>query len=784
MAMEVKVMKDIAKVRGKLAGGGWISLVNLGDPSKTLVAPVQPGGYVMTQDVVVTFENNNGTSMTASEESSNELEVGQYVNLVEVCMKVTGKEAHIRGKLDNDGWIPLLDMATGETCATPVQLGPYEIIYDAAVTSSIFLDSPGHGTLEKGEYVNIVEVKVLVPDVETRVGHRVRGRLADGGWISLVNMDTGEKTWAIPVPLGAYEIIHGSTKVGSDSVHSTSIAHLKPGQVVNVCETKIVTDIGRVRGRLAGGGWISLADLENGAKSWALPVLCGAYEIIHDATVSGTEQMNSPVIHTLRKGQFVQVLDYKFMEDIARLRGRIDGGGWISLVNLDNGEKTWAIPVFLGVYEIVSDAAVSRSELEVDYVIDTLTEGMYVYVEEAVVLPEIERIRGRLAGGGWISIAALESAGNKVWARHVQLGAYKLVHDVTITELENTDSPTIDTFQKGQYVNVDQVEILPDIGRVRARLQSGGWMSLANCNRGEKKWADPVPTGAYEICQDTVVTESESTGSRTVTSVFKGWFVYVSEVKVLEGVNRVRGRLDGGGWISLVNLDKSKTQWPSVVPLGAYQIIGDGTVTVSEFENDELVVVLEKGQQVDVAEIVVMEPIRRVRARLTGGGWISIANMETGEKMCIPTSKKGVMAQTNFGPVSMGTLAHNTEGDHPSQQGSEGGSGQMGSGQAGDSSGQQPRHVGFDPYIDAGARFDDMCEGGFNFAPYVDAIERLRLGGSSMNAPPGWESDWNDDVVMRIACWRADAGEPTCGLCSGDPCLYDLIEMYCKTHGQ
>ena len=78
------------------------------------------------------------------------------------------------------------------TAASDEALGGYIIVAQTAARSAnISLDSDDLGDVDQGSYVNVTEVRYVAAD------DRVRARLSDGSWISVLNTDTGRR-WATP----------------------------------------------------------------------------------------------------------------------------------------------------------------------------------------------------------------------------------------------------------------------------------------------------------------------------------------------------------------------------------------------------------------------------------------------------------------------------------------------------------------------------------------------------------------------------------------------------------
>jgi len=310
------------------------------------------------------------------------------------------------------------------------------------------------------------------------------------------------------------------------------------------------------------------------------------------------------------------------------------------------------------------------------------------------------------------------------------------------------------------HVQIVDSTIVEDIGRVRGKLASGGWISLVNLETLEQTWAVPLDLGTYELAHDTDMNISEDDTSRVHTKLYKGQFIEVQQTKVMEGVARVRGKLFGGGWISLVNFNKIEKFWHTPVKRGLYEIVGDGTVTESEIEDQITLSILEKGQVVEIVEVRHIADICRIRGRLAGGGWISLVNLATSEKMALPA----------------GLASRSSVGHSPSRRGSDP--------MAGHSNGQHMQASS------AAAPFNDEYTSSAtprrepepqDIERYTAAIERLYRTGATLNAPPGWQNTWHEDV-LSLASWRRENGERHCGLPHNDPCLYELIRMHCETH--
>lgn len=687
---EVKVMEDIGRVRARLEDrmgisyvGGWISLMNL-ETGECWANPVPRGVYEVLHDIAdrivarhkslhpIWHDIADPTAIVAGDLGCQEQAIpvvakGSYVHVCEV--RVVEEIGRLCGRLLSNGWIPLASLDHTVRWATPVQLGAYKITHDGTAIGSDINHSSTIARLQKGQYVNVADVKIAEHVA------RVRARLDSGGWITLVNYDTGESTWASPVQDGLYDIVRDVTVNETESLDSLRrVEHgmqviIESGQYVRVVEVKAVHASARLRGRLAAGGWISLMNLENGENTWASPVPLGVYRIISKSTVNEGADNRSNFLAEHEEGEYVRIVETKLVAGIARIRGRLSDGGWISLVNLGNRDKTWAIPVQLGAYKVTHDSALTETaeinslaetdKVERNLAGETLHKGQYVDVVELKIMPDIARIRARVSDGGWMSLVNMATCDSK-WANPVQVGAYLIVGETIVTELESPESTAVGSLFQGQYVTVNEVRVVDGVARVqgnienvrvRGRLTSGGWISLVYLDRAEKFWPAAVPLGAYELAHESdeaalKVTEEDNVASQVVATIHPGQYVNVTETKVR--CARVRGRLAGGGWASLANLESGEKTWLFPVQLGTYAITHKLVVSERDCEDSLAIAVLHPGQYAHVAESKVMELSGKVRARLTSGGWISLVNLANGEKLATPVVPTGdYMASPN-----------------------------------------------------------------------------------------------------------------------------------------
>ena len=195
------------------------------------------------------------------------------------------------------GWISLLNALTGSPGASPLPLGAYVVVAEpgCVITESGRLDSKVKCKLVPGSCMEVVATRM-----EEGV---VRGLVDGGGHVTLFmprkkneaslknslssathslgskNANGGQKMFAMPVPLGTYQIMQNGLSVTS-GISSTSsvLMKLQLNAKVEVIETGV--ENGRVRGRIcvfrkedrtkakqmSRSGWINLFEPK---RRWA-----------------------------------------------------------------------------------------------------------------------------------------------------------------------------------------------------------------------------------------------------------------------------------------------------------------------------------------------------------------------------------------------------------------------------------------------------------------------------------------------------------------------------------
>ena len=131
--------------------------------------------------------------------------------------------------------------------------------------SDIRTHSTTAGELQPGDYVDIIETRVVPED------DRVRARTRGGKWISLLESCSGFE-YASPLPLGEYKIqkVADLTEGFRNDSNLSPCGPVKSGEYVTIIETRVVPEDKCVRAKLSVGLWMSLISMEDGS-AWARP---------------------------------------------------------------------------------------------------------------------------------------------------------------------------------------------------------------------------------------------------------------------------------------------------------------------------------------------------------------------------------------------------------------------------------------------------------------------------------------------------------------------------------
>ena len=496
--------------------------------------------YQIVADVIGGVYIHDGE--TTSERRKKRLPYGSYVQITEVITieveaateSIVGnnngntgstrrRRGLVRGRLDaalGEGWISIREAGTGgKVFALQIEPATYMITAPSvSVTSGLTLDSARlqgvDGSIRAGECVDIVTLHHM-----PKQGDRVRGKLATGGWITLLDGLNGREL-ACPFRRGVYCTISKSTEI-TTSVRREVVGmrRLEAGQCLNITNTVYDAEDGCVRGNIkstSGGGYVSLMD----KTDWRVYVQylpLGAYQVqqahgetllsVHNSadgasTVSGG---GSTRLKPVPAGSYVEVVQITYIDKESVVRGKLLSGGWVNLLDTAAG-IIYAAPVPLGVYITTDESIVVETRPA-----DTSASGDDGEQKEA--------------------------AANGASEQHAA----------------NNNNQMVRKLKKYAAFEVTECHFLRAQKTVRARLATGGFITLINAEGGRAK---PIMVGAWHTTRDySVVHRSVKMG--TEVQRIPAGIVDIVETRYLERDGHIRGRLASGGWMSLVNVKEN-----------------------------------------------------------------------------------------------------------------------------------------------------------------------------------------------------------------------------------
>ncbi|CAE8674433.1 unnamed protein product [Polarella glacialis] len=632
---QVHFAEEVGFIQAQLECGNWLDTVDFSHGAD-LAAPLALGIYRTEMPCNVYSEPFQSSTVLCS------LKCGAFVKVAVARMRRSHRL--LWAKLPSGGWMPLEDTnhstpESGLQWARPVQLGAWLTTESVEVTETAFGEKV-LAWLTIGSFVQILEL-VTSEDQEKsehtqqalRTCQTLRGRTHQG-WIHLETTGSHARRRGEAVALGAHRVLSKALQVFSEPQSlAEPIAVVQIGAIIEVVEVCLLQV--SLWARLSIGGWVHIADSVTG-YSWAEPVPLGAYKVLsHSVPVLASDRASDP-LRWLQAGTIVQVLQTKFARQTGCVWARMDGGGWLVLEELSRGfqGQAAASPVRVGVYKVVVDSvSISSCHGFGSGTIGEAVLGTFVEVTETILLVEETVLRGKLAGGGWISL--FDPKFSTCWAEPLVLGMYKTIAEATsICKVPDEISESRQSLDRGTYLQIVQVVLDAHAGLVFGQLEDGAWIPLESV-RYSLRWAVPVPLGAYEITEATDVFEALGMQSRLEDSLPANTVVQVIEVVHLAELQLLRARLEGNIWISLEDTStgspSGRRPWAKPFPSGAYEICTDGlAVCAGEDMGSEVLRVVNIGEHVQVLETKVLETDAKdyVRARLSGGGWLTIFDDE------------------------------------------------------------------------------------------------------------------------------------------------------------
>ena len=483
------------------------------------------GSYVQITEVI-TIEVEEATESVVSNNGNNSNNSNGNGN----ARSTRRRRGLVRGRIDaalGEGWISIRETGTsGKVFALQIEPATYMITAPSvSVTSGMTLDSarlPGvDGSIRAGECVDIVTLHHM-----PKQGDRVRGKLATGGWITLLDGLNG-RALACPFRCGVYCTIAKSTEI-TTSVRREVVGmrRVEAGQCLNITNTVYDAEDGCVRGHIkatSGGGYVSLMD----KTDWRIHVQhlpLGAYQVqqahgetllsVHNSadgasTVSGVGSTTGR-LKSVPAGSYVEIVQTTYIDKESIVRGRLLSGGWVNLLDTVAG-IIYATPVPLGVY---------------------------ITTDESIVVETRPAVADTSASGD--DGEQNEAAANGASEQHAA----------------NNDNQMVRKLKQYAAFEVTECHFLKAQKTVRARLATGGFITLVNAEGGRAK---PIMVGAWHTTRDySVVHRSvKIEKGAEVQRIPAETIVEIVETRYLERDGHIRGRLASGGWMSLVNVKEN-----------------------------------------------------------------------------------------------------------------------------------------------------------------------------------------------------------------------------------
>ena len=329
------------------------------------------------------------------------------LRVLDFNFRIVGDHLSSRGLLDGGGWVTLWDNRWDRMGAAraglfgPAHLGVWQITESVGVSSEAC--STGRlrcDILPLGAYVQVVGVRYVAESC------CVRGQLSSGGWITLANLEVPE----LPVKSAKLVAVSGAYKIERQVAVTSAVtrgsglirADLQPGEYVQIMEVMLTSER-RVRGKVQGGGWISLIDTDAPGRDFATPVPVGPYLTmksgVHmyvgiddlpttrrrhhygpDEDEDGPSSMSvgdggggdagimnrRPALATIpHRGYELQIVGTEYVAEQQHVCGRLFGGAWIPLVDTTDGGFHWAkTPAQVEADRVAAEyAAVRRKEI-------------------------------------------------------------------------------------------------------------------------------------------------------------------------------------------------------------------------------------------------------------------------------------------------------------------------------------------------------------------------------------------------------------------------------------
>eukprot|EP00439_Symbiodinium_sp_Y106_P007091 s3096_g1.t1 len=657
--------------------------------------PYEAGIYLLVRSAFVAYDADNFAP--DDDELVAELEEGEdtlcgEVEVVEVIDFV--EDDRVRGRLhDPDGWITLMNRATGAKWVTPKESDNDFRGASKTVTSepgeqeeaSRSEDEDGN---ESSRHQRVVEEADERPkemkwtpedsasvDAEAEGGRKASS--TEGGEV---------EDPPVPFEIGSYVLLRTAfVALTADNFSPDDeelVAELEEGEEVEVVEVVDFVKEERVRGRLRDfDGWITLLRLGDWLS--ATYMLAVEDSVDNDARGAGDREASRS-----QEKELLASLSLK----CCRLRmGQFCASLQDPPVHFKTGSYVLLRPTFVALD--ADDFSPDDADL-----VAKLEEGMEVEVVEVVDFVKEERVRGRLRDfDGWITLLRLGQCltrNRATGTEWVAPATQESVDDDAQGDSQRDASSDVEAaseHSRPPTVVDDGVDVPPGSDMKEDSREDGQWQPTcllplhdAGLFASSCKFMDSsvhFKTGSYVLLRPAFVAldadDFSPDDDELVAELEEGMEVEVAEVVDFVKEERVRGRLrDFDGWITLLRLgltddpvdndargqedsepeaeiaqessiepeepDEPHTQGsPTMLP-GLYILLRPAFVSpeakIFAPEDDELIAELEEGQEIEVTEIIDFESEKRVRGKLKDpDGWITL--MTLGCKKLMPRSK-------------------------------------------------------------------------------------------------------------------------------------------------
>ncbi|CAJ1333269.1 unnamed protein product [Effrenium voratum] len=677
-------LPEMQRVRARLDPFGWITLANTSTGDRWAVA----------REDLAELPAEASHEVEPSEPASRASEESNYQQWPDRDDRaVPRNQRHVSVKLE------------GVECV--LAAGRYILLRPANASPALDNIDPDNdeivAELEEGQAIELTEI-VYLEEMQ-----RVRARLDPEGWITLANTSTGV-CWAVAREDDSAELPAEASHEVEPSEPASRASEVDPSEPASprarFCCRKLRAGAACVRILPAEASHEvepsepasrALEDVEYRQrphesgdriaprKQTAVSVnldgrehvfAAGSYVLVRPAYASPALDNIDPdddeLVAELEEGQSIELTEIVYLEEMQRVRARLDPEGWITLANTSTG-VCWAVAREESAEMAAEDA--SREEAEPS---EPASRASEVDPSEPAspVSEVVHRQRPADRGDGaaprkptpvFINLDGRE----RVFAA----GSYVLVRPAyassALDNIDPDDDELVAELEEGQSIELTEIVYLEEMQRVRARLDPEGWITLANTSTGVC-WAVAREESAEMAAEDASREEVEPSEPASRASEVDP-SEPASPVSEVVYHQRPDDRGDGAAPRKqtpvFVNLDGRER----VFAAGSYVLVRPAYASSAldniDPDDDELVAELEEGQSIELTEIVYLEEMQRVRARLDPEGWITLANASTG--VCWAVAREDTVSDTEDLPPMTPEAEQSVHASHTSEAGEE-----------------------------------------------------------------------------------------------------------------